>query len=324
MPNTKIRGNTQILNGSVTAAQADSSIVIAAGTNPFTGPQSMGGFPLTNVLNPVNPQDAATKAYVDAAAQGLDIKESVRVMTVGNIALSGVQTIDGVTLIAGDRVLVKDQIAGQDNGIYVVASGAWQRSPDANASAEVTSGMYTFIEEGTTGTGSGWVLTTPNPITLGTTPLAFAQFSGAGTVLAGAGMTKTGNVLDVIGGDGIVVTVDAIAANIDTAGGLKFDSSTPKKIQVALDGSSLSISAAGIKVNDAKFITRETPAGAMNGANTIFTLANTPVVGSEHVFLNGLLQEPGAGNDYTISGATITYLSAPISTDRLRVSYRIL
>jgi hypothetical protein len=90
-----------------------------------------------------------------------------------------------------------------------------------------------------------------------------------------------------------------------------------------LDGTSLTVSALGLKVNPAKFITRETPAGTLNGTNTIFTLASTPIVGTEEVYLNGLLQEPGAGNDYTISGATITYLAAPAATDRLRVSYRI-
>jgi phage-related tail fiber protein len=323
MANTRIRGSTQILGNSVTAAEVNSTIIIAAGTNPFTADQSIGGFKLTNVATPIAGGDAANKAYVDATAQGLDVKASVRAATTANITLSGTQTVDGVVLIAGDRILVKNQTAGQDNGIYTVAAGAWNRATDADISAEVNSGMFTFVEEGTTNLGNGFVLTTANPIVLGTTPLTFSQFSGAGTVVAGAGLTKTGNTVDVIGGDGLVVAADLVSANIDTNAGLKFDASTPKKMQVALDGTSITVSALGLKVNSANFKTRETPAGALNGVITTFTLANTPVVGSEEVFLNGLLQEPGAGNDYTISGATITYLAAPVTTDRLKVSYRI-
>lgn len=323
MANTRIRGSLQILANSVTAAEVNSTIIVAAGTNPFTGPQDMGGFKLTGVATPTSGTDAANKAYVDATAQGLDIKASVRLATTANITLSGPQTIDGVAAIVGDRVLVKAQTAGQDNGIYTVAAGAWPRATDADVSAEVTSGMFTFVEEGTAGIGNGYVLTTPNPIVLGTTPQTWTQFTGAGTVVAGAGLTKTGNTVDVIGGDGLVVAADLVSVGIDTNAGLKFDASSPKKIQVALNGSSLVVGASGISVNTAKFITRETPSGAVNGSNTSFTLANTPVVGSEEVFLNGLLQEPGAGNDYTISGATISYLAAPVTTDRLRVNYRI-
>ncbi|MFN9958910.1 MAG: hypothetical protein ACK55I_37945, partial [bacterium] len=111
--------------------------------------------------------------------------------------LSGAQTIDGVSVIAGDRVLVKDQTTGADNGIYVCAAGAWSRSDDANVSADVTSGMFVFVEEGTVNGDNGYVLTTNNPITLGTTALTFTQFSGAGQVTAGAGLTKTGNTLNV-------------------------------------------------------------------------------------------------------------------------------
>lgn len=323
MANTRIRGNLQILANSVTSTEVNSTIIVAAGTNPHTADQSMGGFKLTNVATPATGTDAANKSYVDATAQGLDVKASVRAATTANITLSGTQTIDGVNVIAGDRVLVKNQTAGQDNGIYVAAAGAWARSTDADSAGEVTAGMFTFVEEGTVNLGTGWVLTTPNPITIGSTVQTWTQFSGAGTILGGAGLTKTGNTIDVIGGDGLVVAADLVSANIDTNAGLKFDASSPKKIQVALNGTSLQVSGSGLSVNPAKFITRESPTGALNGSNTAFTLANTPIAGSEEVFLNGLLQEPGAGNDYTISGATITYLAAPLSTDRLRVNYRI-
>ena len=168
-----------------------------------------------NLLDPINPQDAATKNYVDALKQALDIKDSVRAATTANITLSGTQTIDGVAVVVGDRVLVKDQTAGQDNGIYIVGTVAWTRSSDANASSEVTAGMFTFVEEGTINGDSGWVLTTNGTITLGTTPLTFSQFSGAGQITAGAGLTKTGNTIDI--GTASTARIVVNTDNIDLA-----------------------------------------------------------------------------------------------------------
>jgi phage-related tail fiber protein len=182
---------------------------------------SLNSQKITNLAAPTADGDAATKAYVDATRQGLDVKESVRVATTANITLSGTQTIDGIAVIAGDRVLVKNQSTASGNGIYVVAAGAWTRSTDADVSAEVTAGMFTFVEQGTANADSGWVLTTDNPITLGTTNLAFAQFSGAGQLEAGAGLTKTGSTLDVGTANSarIVVNADNIdLATIGTAG----------------------------------------------------------------------------------------------------------
>lgn len=165
-----------------TIVNADVAVGAAIALEKIASPVTSFSFNnqlLTNLATPVSGTDAANKDYVDSVAQGLDVKASVRAATTANITLSGTQTIDGVSVIAGDRVLVKNQTAGEENGIYVVAAGAWSRSSDANTSSEVTSGMFTFVEEGTANGDEGWVLTTNNPITLGTTSLTFTQFSSA-------------------------------------------------------------------------------------------------------------------------------------------------
>lgn len=166
---------------------------------------------ITSLADPTNAQDAATKAYVDASKQGLDVKDSCRAATTANITLSGTQTVDGVSLSAGDRVLVKNQSTASQNGIYLVVSGgSWTRTTDADTSAKVTAGMFVFIEEGTTNDNSGWVLTTNAPIVLDTTNLSFTQFSGAGQITAGNGLTKSGNTIDAVG------TTDRITVNADS------------------------------------------------------------------------------------------------------------
>ncbi len=183
-----------------------------------TGAVGMNGQKITGLADPTSDQDAATKSYADALVSGLDIKKSTRVATTTNIALSNTQTVDNISLVAGDRVLVKDQTDESENGIYdVVSAGNWTRSSDADntPSGEVTSGMFTFVEDGDTSAGIGYVLVTPDPIILGTTDLAFTQFSEIGAVTAGNGLTKTGQTLDVGTADSgrIVVNAD----NIDLA-----------------------------------------------------------------------------------------------------------
>lgn len=197
--------------------------------NP-TASVSLNSQKITNVADPIDAQDAATKAYVDATKQGLDVKDSVRVATTGNITLSGTQTIDGISLSAGNRVLVKNQSTASENGIYdVVSGGSWTRSADANISAEVTSGMFVFVEEGSTNADSGWVLTTDGAITLGTTGLAFTQFSGAGQITAGGGLTKTGNTIDVATADAGRIVINADSIDLATTG---VSASTYKSVTV--------------------------------------------------------------------------------------------
>jgi hypothetical protein len=171
---------------------------------------------ISNVTDPTQTQDAATKGYVDAVKQALDIKDSVRVATTANITIASDlnvgDTIDGVTLADGDRVLVKDQSTASENGIYVAGSSP-VRAADANTSAEVTSGMFCFVEEGTVGGDNGFVLTTNDTITLDTTDLTFVQFSGAGQVIAGDALSKSGNTLNV-NDDDITLEVNSDALRI--------------------------------------------------------------------------------------------------------------
>lgn len=163
-------------------------------------PVSLNSERIINLLDPTSAQDAATKNYVDSVAQGLDVKASCRVASTASVTISGPGTaIDGVTLSNGDRVLLKNQTTGSQNGIYVFngSGSAMTRATDADTSAEVNAGLFVWVEEGTANADSGWILTTDNPITLGTTSLTFVQFSGAGQITAGNGLTKTGNTLDV-------------------------------------------------------------------------------------------------------------------------------
>jgi hypothetical protein len=156
---------------------------------------SLNSKQITNLANGVAATDAINKGQLDSVVSGLDVKASCRAGTTGNLTLTAPgATIDGVTLAAGERVLVKNQTLGQENGIYVFngAAAAMTRASDADTSAEVTAGLFTFVSEGTANADSGWYLTTNNPITLGTTPLVFVQFSGAGQIVSGAGLTKGG------------------------------------------------------------------------------------------------------------------------------------
>ena len=188
--------------------QLDAKLALAGGT--MTGAIAMGTSKITGLGDPTSAQDAATKSYVDTTVQGIDWKASVRAATTANITLASAlengDVLDGVTLATGNRVLVKDQSTGSENGIYVVkSSGAPDRSTDADLDAEVTSNFAVFVEEGTVNADSGFTLTNNGAVTIGTTALTFTQFTGLGQITAGTGLDKTGNTLDI---DSTVVTLD--------------------------------------------------------------------------------------------------------------------
>lgn len=475
---------------------------------------SFAGFKLTNLANPVSDTDAVNKLYVDSVKQALDIKDSCRVATTGTETYTIVSgavttiagtTIDGISVVAGDRILVKNAPAATGvgsttnttqpaNGIYSVDSVSTSinvsRSIDANVSADVTAGMFTFVADGTANADNGFVLTTNDSVVLNTTALSFVQFSGAGQVIAGNGLTKTGNTISVLpdatsntitvsasgvalstlsigttvtnqlkrfdydnygritsqanatlsdiitsigsiatqnfvfasptGGSGSASFRALVAADIPsldtskittgvlgaTLGGTGFGSYTVGDILFASTTTALS-KLAGVATGNAlisggvgvapswgkialtthvsgtlpvanggtalattptngqllvgngtnytlatisngtgitvtngagsisiavnttailqksDYIVREIPTGAINGTNPTFTLAGTPSSGKEMVFVNGILLNAGASNDYTISTNTITFNAGaiPQTNDILLVTY---
>lgn len=358
MAQTQINGATQIRSGSIVSDRIASgtiaddrlatSYIKADGTRAFTGNVSMGSNRITALADPSASTDAATKAYVDGLIQGFDWKQSVRAATTTNGSLSTAfaagQVIDGVTLVTGNRILIKNQTNGAENGIYTVnATGAPTRASDANASSSMTAGVTVFISEGTTLGNSSWSITTDDTITLGTTPITFTQVAGGSLYTAGAGLVLNGSTFDIVAADtSLTVNADSIQvrindASLEVSNGLRVKQGSAGQVyianasgvltpttlsgEVASVGSTGSVTLATNIVRATNYVTRETPTGLVNGSNTSFVLANTPVTGTEEVYLNGIQQDAGAGNDYTISAGTITFASAPVTGDKIRVTY---
>lgn len=382
---TQIRGNTQIKAGTITNTEIDAAAAIALsklaeaviqadGGQDFTADQSMASHKLTNLSDGTNPADAVNKSQLDAAVAAIasgSAKNVVRLATTANITLSGTQTIDGVAGSVDDRILVKNQTAPEENGIYLMKSGSWVRTTDADTWTELV-GAIVPVAEGTANHDTLWLITADQGGTLGTTAVTSVQLPGPSDILAGNGLTRSGQTIDFVTADtSLTVGANNVAVNpgdgieISTGVRVKLDGSTIARsgsgikvadagitetqlatsvagagltggagtaLAVNTDNSTVEISSDTVRVKDAGItsaklgsgarpVIRETPSGSVNGSNTSFTLANTPASGTEQVYLNGILQEPGAGNDYTISTNTITYLTAPATGDRLRVSY---
>jgi hypothetical protein len=185
--------------GANEAMQGNQRLDQIAGNNPIAGNITMNNFSLLGIPDvPANAQAAVNKTYVDSVAQGLDAKQSVRAATTANINVTSgnAYSIDGVSLANFERILVKNQTNPAENGIWYNDVTGMFRVADMNVWAEVPS-AFVFVEEGTTQADTGWVCTANQGGTLGTTAIPWTQFSGAGSVIDGAGLTKTGNTFDV-------------------------------------------------------------------------------------------------------------------------------
>ena len=197
---------------------------------------------------PTNSTDAATKGYVDGLVQGLKTKLPAKAIAETNISLSGLDPIDGYTPVDGDRILVIGQSGSSvDNGIYIAQSGSWTRADDLKI-GDSAANTYLFIEEGTVNADTGWVCTTnsPNDV-VGDDDLAFVKFSSAGVIEAGQGLTKAGNVINIINNDGSIdVGTNDIAVKRDPNGGIGVFSTgigvTPKTDGgITVDGDGVSV-----------------------------------------------------------------------------------
>ena len=211
-----------------TSTAVKSAYDIGAAALPKSGGSMTGsiviptGQYITLTDAPVSGTDAVNKNYVDGNLAGLSWKNSVKAASNGNITLSGTQTVDGIALIAGDRVLVKNQTSASQNGIYVVAAGAWARSTDMDSTTPINevNSAAVFVEQGTVFTDTGWTQVN-NVSTLDTDDISFTQFNGASGITAGVGLVKSGNTIDVNLGAGVSqLPTDEVGIDVYTGGGL--------------------------------------------------------------------------------------------------------
>jgi len=277
--------NSSVIGGSVPAAATFTSMATTTGTVANT---------------PASPTDIVNKSYVDMVAQGYQIKAEAQCATTVNITLSGLQTIDGYTTLAGDRVLVKNQSNQANNGVYVAASGAWSRSTDCATYASLVS-AFIFIQNGSTQQNTGWACTIPTSGTLGTTPITWSQLASSVGYFAGTGLTLSSYTFSITntgvsaGSYGSASSVGTFTVNAQgqlTSAGSTSISIAPSQINAAIPNSSLansSITFNGVSVSlgGSGTITAQTTnaltigtglsGSSFNGSSAV-TIANTGVL----------------------------------------------
>ena len=351
-------GGTGTTNGSITGTGA--LTFTAGGTNnnvnlvPVgTGTVDVGSKRITSVAAPIGDNDAATKAYVDAVKTGLNVKDAARLATTANLtaaydnAASGVGatltntgtlaalTLDSVPVVVGNRILVKNQTAALQNGIYTVtnigtASVAWVLTRatdfDNTPDGEIGGGDFVFVQEGTTQADNGYVVTTNDAVAVGTTAIDWVQFSGAGQITAGDGLTKSGNTINAVGtADRITVTADAIdiastyvgQTSITTIGTIATGTWQGTIVGPTYGGTGVNngtktITLGGNLTTSGAFATTLTSTAATNvtlpTTGTLATLAGTEALTNKTI--NGLTITSTTGTLTVVSGGTLATAGA--------------
>ena len=266
-----------------------------------------------NVATPTLDDHAANKAYVDSVASGLDVKDSVRAASTGNVDVSSApSTIDGVNLSSGDRVLLKDQTTASQNGIYVFngAASAMTRAEDMDAAGEFV-GAFFFVEEGTVNSDQGYVMSSDGPITVGTSDIAFTKFTGTGQITAGDALSKSGNTLNVNVDDTYVrVVSDALTLKgTSTTGEVLKSDGAGGVVYGALDLTNANAVSGALPLANGGLGVDATQASGKATARTNLGLGSIATQDAANVAITG--------GSIDISGGTLTLADDQISGDKV-------
>ena len=323
-----IQSNANVITDNILAKGINVTVTAGADGNIVLAPQGTGTVDvsskrITGLATPTQATDAATKGYVDASSQGLDIKNSVRVATTTDITLSGTQTVDGVALVVGNRVLVKNQTNATQNGIYVVGT-PWTRAIDADVNGKLTAGSFTFVEEGTYNSDSGWVVSTNGEIVIGTDNIAWTQFSGTGSYSASNGVQLIGTNFSANVDDSTIAVVSGslkvkdgltlVTPNIGVATGTSLNLGTGNiTAGNAIIGGGSGGSITGANLLSANFFAGTLTTAAQPNITSVGTLGNLNVATTLNVASNAFIANAsGIYTDgyYYANGASIDFQTA--------------
>jgi len=330
---SQIRGNTQIISGTILNAQ----IATGAGiTNDklatFVQNQNAGGFQIVNAADPTTPQALGTKNYIDlavaAVANGLSWKDAVKMVYTSNLAaLSGLTANDGYTPVTGDRILLTAQTTGSQNNVYIAQSGAWTVAPDCTSGPGLQNATVT-VENGTSSAGKTYTQTIESAITVGTTSLTWVVGPSINPVNFRNGLAQTGLNVDVVPTDSSLTAIaGSVKVNVDnitlvTGASVAVKAGGIGSVQLAAIAGNGLAGGAGSALTIRKKVdtTASGITGAVNSSNTAFTLSTTPAPAAiEDLYLNGLILQPLV--DYTISGTTVTMIQVPQTGDLMLAKY---